>query len=84
MNFLNYLCIKIFMTLNEIKKLLYKEDPLVRIAWIGKEGICYEGFVGEGKNYLVFLIPYNDIGDAKFLKEMSGKYLIRWLINYDN
>jgi hypothetical protein len=67
------------MEKNEIKKALYKENPIANIVSVTKDGINYATVIND--NYSVyFRIPFNDIGDAKFEPHMDGKYLIRWII----
>lgn len=69
---------------NKIKKLLYKQNPDAVIFTITKTGILYttqlksEEF-DDREIHVLFLIPFEDIGDAKFLNKMDSKLLIRWI-----
>jgi hypothetical protein len=71
------------MELNEIKKLLYKENPNAQLMQINKQYLCYRTKVPQEDKtlYIHFAIPIHDIGDADFYAEMEAKYLIRWIIN---
>lgn len=74
-------------TLNEIKKALYKEKPIA--TTIG-DGIIissdsqitareYTAKLEDGTD-LKFTVPYLDMGDVGFEKELPAQLLIRWLI----
>jgi hypothetical protein len=63
--------------LNEVKKLLYKQNPKASLDWVTKIGIQYSTEVDSIA--IVFIVPFNDIGDAKFDVEMDAKLLIRYI-----
>lgn len=75
------------MTKNEIKKILYKQNPKANFSYIRKGIVYYNTIINteetEDKKsipYQVFFeIPVMDMGDADFFNEMEGKYLIRWI-----
>lgn len=64
--------------LNEIKKNLYKFNPLAYLITIDKNGIHYACTIDSGEK-LTFSIPFNDIGEAKFNTSMESKHLIRYI-----
>ena len=71
------------MEKNEIKKLLYKQNPIAAFQYIRKVNDYYEAVVddvGKGSIYVKFEIPVIDMGDADFLPQMEAKYLIRWIL----
>lgn len=80
------------MTTNEIKKLLYKRNPLANLQYIRKGKAYYmAGFqIDENDNtlpikmqYVYFEVPVADLaemGDADFYPAMLAKLLIRWLL----
>lgn len=70
------------MEKNEIKKLLYKQNPKAHFTHIRKGNAYYSSVVSEdnGQNLFIrFEVPIIDMGDADFLVEMEGKFLIRWI-----
>lgn len=64
---------------NELKKLLYKENPPAHLQRIKKGSVHYVAFLKNGKS-VDFNIPVIDMGDAEFLKTMHSKSLIRWIV----
>ena len=76
------------MEKNEIKKLLYKQNPKANLDYIRK-GIAYywtvistektEEKLSESRQ-VFFEIPINDMGDADFLSQMDSKHLNRWIV----
>ena len=64
------------MDINEVKKLVYKQNPRANMYNISKEGILYSAEIDE--KVITFLIPLSDI-DANFFPEMDAKLLLRWL-----
>ena len=77
------------ITKNEIKKILYKQNPKAKFSYIRK-GIVYYNTIISTENteeklsesyQISFEIPVIDMGDADFFQEMDGKYLIRWISN---
>jgi hypothetical protein len=71
------------MSTNEIKKLLYKQNPTAEFQYIRKSVAYYRTVIiqenGAAANIL-FQVPVADMGDADFGKEMSAKLLIRWIM----
>ena len=75
------------MTKNEIKKVLYKQNPKANFSYIRKGIAYYKAIISTEKTeeklpetyQVLFEIPFEDMGDADFLQEMDGKYLIRWI-----
>lgn len=63
---------------NEIKKLLYKQNPMGEFKFIRK-GVAYYTTVVDGLQ-ISFEVPVDDMGDADFGKEIEAKLLIRWLV----
>jgi hypothetical protein len=70
------------MEKNEIKKLLYKQNPIADFVMIRKGVAYYKTSVkGEENSFDVpFEIPVDDMGDADFHSKMEGKLLIRWIV----
>jgi hypothetical protein len=70
------------MEKNEIKKLLYKQNPKANLNYIRKGNAYYETYVldGDFSDLINFEIPVIDMGDADFLPEMEAKYLVRWIL----
>lgn len=71
------------METNEIKKELYKQNPVAELVSINKTGIRYECDIWESGlsvKVVTFTIPFDDIGDAVFIARMDAKFLIRYLI----
>ena len=64
------------MKLNDIKKALYKEKPVARLLYFTAEYSLYYTDLSNGEE-IGFKVPHNDLGDAKFYKEMDAKLLIR-------
>ncbi len=73
------------MEKNEIKKALYKQNPVASFKMVRK-GIAYytasieddSRKIPETRN-ISFEVPIEDMGDADFLNLMEGKLLIRWI-----
>ena len=65
------------MELNELRKMFYKGDYKANMVNVNKTGILYECQIIDG-SFIKFLVPFNDIGDAKFEPIMDGKFLMRW------
>lgn len=66
------------MEKNEIKKLLYKTNPIATFMYISK-GVVYYTSPMEEEEDLTFEIPIDDMGSAPFYPKMEAKLLIRWL-----
>lgn len=75
------------MTKNDIKKILYKQNPKAKLNYIRKGIAYYDTFITTEKTEdklpesfkVVFEIPVIDMGDADFFQEMDSKYLNRWI-----
>lgn len=68
------------MEKNDIKKALYKQNPMAHFVRVGKGGIMYTSIIEDsGPQLLTFLIPLGDMGDAIFNDTEDAKLLIRWL-----
>lgn len=75
------------MTENEIKKWLYKQNPVARLTYIRKGAAYYQALIeteitpiGVAGEWVNFKIPVTDMGDADFLSTMDSKHLIRWIL----
>lgn len=79
------------MTINEIKKKFYKENPSAYLRYI-RMGVAYYyvelndiSNVRPGDIYssamIEFEIPVNDMGNADFEPTMPAKHLLRWIKN---
>jgi hypothetical protein len=68
------------MELNDIKKVLYKENPTATIKQIRKGTAYYSAQVASIAKVIRFEIPVDDMGDADFLAHMDSKLLIRWIV----
>lgn len=78
------------METNEIKKLLYKQNPAALFKYIRKGNAYYQAGIEIDKDNLLdlpivklitFEVPVSDMGDADFLSMMPAKLLIRWIVN---
>jgi hypothetical protein len=67
------------MSLNEIKKSLYKEKPKADFVRI-KKGKAYYAAVINQSQYIGFEVPVEDMGDAEFCDTMDAQLLIRWIM----
>ena len=71
------------MEKNEIKKALYKQNPIAELEYIRKGNAYYLATVEDdeaGSVFIKFEIPVKDMGDADFKKFMESKLLQRWLM----
>ncbi len=64
-------------TLNEVKKELYKQNPVAQFKYVYKSHAYYVVEVSERQ--IEFEIPCSDMGESKFMNEMEAKLLIRWI-----
>lgn len=71
------------MEINEIKKILYKENPPAEFRWVRKGVAYYLAHVRSINQMINFEVPIDDMGDADFLRTMDSKYLMRWIVIYD-
>jgi hypothetical protein len=70
------------MEKNEIKKLLYKQNPKANLLYIRKGNAYYDSTIEDvdrGTVFIKFEVPIVDIGDADFFNVMEAKHLIRWI-----
>jgi hypothetical protein len=71
------------MEKNDIKKLLYKQNPVAKFLYVRKGNAYYDTTVEDttlGSVYIQFEVPVNDMGDADFLPIMEAKFLNRWIL----
>lgn len=74
------------MTLNEIKKELYRQKPTAHLLYVRGGYIYYQSKLEINKEdekelkTVFFNVPIGDIGDADFTPTMDAKLLNRWLI----
>lgn len=66
------------MSLNDIKKILYKENPRAIFMRIQKGHASYRTIAGG--EFIFFQVPIADMGDAAFEREMDSKLLIRYIV----
>ena len=77
------------MEKNEIKKLLYKQNPKAELLNIRKGVAYYDAIVKIEEQPIIkhktifFKVPISDMGDADFLCEMDSKLLDRWIVDFD-
>lgn len=67
------------MTLNEIKKQLYRVNPFAHFISAKKGNLYYE-YITEDNMVVLFVIPFSDMGDAAFGKVERAKHLIRYIV----
>ena len=71
------------LTINDIKKSLYKQNPIAKLLYVRKGSGYYETTIEDvtlGSVYIQFRVPVDDMGDADFFPTMESKLLIRWII----
>lgn len=68
------------MTLNEVKKRLYKEKPIAhRTATQGTEGDIWYYQAHMENLSVAFSVPVIEMGENEFEKEIPAQLLIRWI-----
>jgi hypothetical protein len=72
------------MEKNEIKKELYKQNPIAEFQYIRKGNAHYKTIVKDNQPIRVdqpvlFEVPVSDMGDADFGIKMEAKLLQRWI-----
>lgn len=69
------------ITINEIKKVFYKENPQAELLYILKGSAFYQSqiVIEEKPVKIHFTVPVSDMGDAKFYLNMDSKHMIRWI-----
>jgi len=66
------------MKVNDIKKALYKQNPIADLLFIRMNIAYYETSINDG--YVVYFeIPVTDMGNADFFPKMDSKLLNRWI-----
>jgi len=65
------------MNMNELKKSIYKNNPIAELLFARKGVLVYSSHVPECA--ITFSIPMDDMGEADFFPTMRAKYLIRWI-----
>lgn len=68
------------MTKEEMMKEMYKQKPTAYFINVTKSGVLYECELEFGAAPVLFLVPLQDIGDAKFAVEMDAKLLCRYVV----
>jgi hypothetical protein len=77
----------IYMEKNEIRKALYKQNPIAKLTYIRKGKAYYSAAVRDESKpipttrFVNFEIPVEDMGDADFSVEMESKILQRWIMS---
>jgi hypothetical protein len=66
--------------LNDLKKMLYKENPFAIFRRANKTGLLYTADLVDKTIDIRFIIPFDEIGDADFGHTMPAKHLIRWIL----
>ena len=70
------------MEKNEIKKELYKQNPIAEFQYIRKGSAHYRTSVNDNNQHthaVLFEVPVSDMGDADFGTTMEAKLLQRWI-----
>lgn len=68
------------MEKNEIKKALYRENPVAKFLYYRKGTLYYGTSISiDPMQSIIFSVPADDTGDADFLRDMDAKLLIRYL-----
>lgn len=66
------------MTLNEKKKLLYKEKPAANKIYADNEFFAYWAETSAGAIH--FKVPVKEMGELPFGDTKQSQLLIRWLV----
>jgi hypothetical protein len=67
------------MTINEIKKALYKEKPKAKLMFITDTDYHYQTTLEDGYG-IVFTVPIVDMGETLFKNEEPAQLLIRYIV----
>ncbi len=70
------------LTLNDAKKLLYTFKPTAYFMSANKGGLHYQAVIEDSDVHFTFIVPFNDIGDARFEKTMEAQMLIRYISTF--
>ena len=65
------------MTLNEIKKALYIQNPSAQLDYIANGNVNYSTILDT--HVIEFKIPFEETKGGFFYPKMAAKELIRWL-----
>ena len=78
------------MELNQIKKALYRQNPIANLWGVSISANHYQTYIkdAQGNNYKIkFRIPEEEItpifkdDNGNYLPQMEAKHLIRWIKN---
>ena len=67
------------MTINEIKKELYRQKPIAKRTAEYPAFHSYQAELEDSK-LVIFDVPLDEMGDTIFEEEMPAQLLIRWMI----
>ena len=69
------------MDKNEIKKELYKQNPIAELGFTTEVSKTYSTeIIVDGEDVIVeFEVPFSDMGETVFEDKIEAKYLIRWI-----
>jgi hypothetical protein len=72
------------MTKDDVKKSLYKENPMAKFSGVDKHGIHYTTILTNG-SCVVFTIPLDpvELGETRFGDDKSAKHLNRYIASWD-
>lgn len=72
------------MEKNDIKKALYRQNPIAEFKYIRKGKAYYNTVIQSNDSTatysVTFEVPVEDMGDADFHSEMESKLLQRWIM----
>lgn len=78
------------MKTNDIKKLIYKQNPMATFNMCRGGTLYYYSTISSNRTEenpilsyanIFFEIPISDIGTTDFYAEMTAKHLLRWIVN---
>jgi len=72
------------MELNEIKKALYKQNPVAELESVNNDGLFYITSLSledMPKYVVMFRVPLIELGETVWHKDIEAKLLIRYIIN---
>jgi hypothetical protein len=69
------------LTLNDIKKYLYKNKPIAALKNVTADGIWYscDIEISTTTYEVLFCVPLNEIGDTIFERQMPAQLLNRYI-----
>jgi hypothetical protein len=65
--------------INEIKKALYRENPVAKLNFIQNEVAHYQTYIESLNMRLWFDVPVAQMTGGRFYAEENSKHLIRWI-----